>query len=107
MSAISVESVKYVQHTFDWDAPIVVQTVSVVPASKPPRVSQACQESSVRRGRCEHVGSVMATVLNKYGLGIDDLLRVFHGRSPGVCGQGFLSVGSRARAAAKSLHGYQ
>jgi hypothetical protein len=84
MSAISIENVKYVQHTFDWDAPIVAQTVSVVPASKPPRVSQACQESAVRRGRCEHVGSVMATVLNKYGLGIDDLLRAIEERQAQV-----------------------
>ena len=28
-----------------------------------------------RRGKCEHVGSVMGTVLAKYGLGLDDLLR--------------------------------
>jgi hypothetical protein len=27
-----------------------------------------------RRNRCEHVGGVMATVLSKYGLGVDDLL---------------------------------
>ena len=33
-----------------------------------------CSKQPPRRNRCEHVGGVMATVLSKYGLGVDDLL---------------------------------
>lgn len=32
------------------------------------------ETSCARRGRCEHIGGVMASVLSKYGLGMDDLL---------------------------------
>jgi hypothetical protein len=75
-SAITVESGKFVQHTFDWDA-AAPQTVPVVPAQK-------STEPAIRRGRCEHVGSVMAVVLGKYGLSIDDLLRAIEERQTAV-----------------------
>lgn len=76
MSAVAVASVKYVQHTFDWDAPAVQTPRSTTAVSKiePP------EKASLRRGRCEHVGSVMGAVLSKYGLGIDDLLRAIEER---------------------------
>ncbi len=77
MSAIAFESSqvstgKFVQQMFDWDtAPV---TPTVVTASRqvvnPPRQ----QAVAARRGRCEHVGSVMGAVLSKYGLSVDDLL---------------------------------
>jgi len=91
---------QFVQHTFDWDAPApsIVLTVkpaavatasSAVVASSAVAPASAAAESSIarttmtgskphqtaRRGKCEHVGSVMGTVLAKYGLGVDDLLR--------------------------------
>lgn len=91
---------QFVQHTFDWDAtaPSIVLTVkpaavatapSAAVASSAVAPASAAAESSIarttmagskphqtaRRGKCEHVGSVMGTVLAKYGLGVDDLLR--------------------------------
>jgi hypothetical protein len=93
MSAIAVASVKYVQHTFDWDAlpvqaPSSTTAVSTLetpefksPIAKSPVATTIdAQEVPLRRGRCEHVGSVMAAVLSKYGLGIDDLLRAIEAR---------------------------
>jgi len=89
MSAIAVEttkfeSVKYVQQMFDWDAPAPVtreqspREAVVRSSSTTPSPTQA------RRGRCEHVGGVMAVVLGKYGLGIDDLLRAIEERQAQV-----------------------
>lgn len=100
MSAITVEPVefqsgnfecgKYVQQMFDWDAPVAESRCAV--SSKDPSLEVAAQRSpqvavspnQVRRGRCEHVGSVMATVLSKYGLSIDDLLRAIEERQSQV-----------------------
>ncbi|MFM7515668.1 MAG: hypothetical protein ACKO3V_01895 [Pirellula sp.] len=91
MSAIAIETVsfdggnfegaRYVQQLFDWDAPCVpsVPTPTVaIPAAASPAPATA------RRGRCEHVGSVMGAVLSKYGLGIDDLLRAIEERQAQV-----------------------
>jgi len=92
---------QFVQHTFDWDAPApsIVLTVKPAAVATAPSAavalstavapSSAAAQSSIarttmagskphqtaRRGKCEHVGSVMGTVLAKYGLGVDDLLR--------------------------------
>jgi|GEM_PF-922931 len=91
---------QFVQHTFDWDAPApsIVLTVKPAAVATAPSAAvaysavapaSAAAESSIarttmtgskphqtaRRGKCEHVGSVMGTVLAKYGLGVDDLLR--------------------------------
>lgn len=41
------------------------------PAVPIPKFSQT---SSVRRGRCEHIGGILASVLEKYGIGIDQLI---------------------------------
>lgn len=35
--------------------------------------------SSARRGRCEHVGGILASVLEKYGIGIDQLIAEIDG----------------------------
>lgn len=37
------------------------------------------QTSSVRRGRCEHVGGILVSVLSKYGIGIDEFLAELDG----------------------------
>jgi hypothetical protein len=46
-------------------------------AAVPPRITipSISATTSVRRGRCEHVGGVMASVLARYGLGVEDLLQ--------------------------------
>lgn len=86
MSAIAIETVpfdggkfegaRYVQQMFDWDAPSVPAPTVTTPAT--------ATQSTARRGRCEHVGSVMGAVLSKYGLGIDDLLRAIEERQAQV-----------------------
>lgn len=92
MSAITVgtakiESGKYVQQMFDWESPMVAEPRcavaakdAVVQAASQPVEQPKAAAGQVRRGRCEHVGSVMATVLGKYGLSIDDLLRAIEER---------------------------
>lgn len=77
MSAIAFESShvatgKFVQQMFDWDTPPA--TLPVVTASRGVASQPRQQAPVARRGRCEHVGSVMGTVLSKYGLSVDDLL---------------------------------
>jgi len=82
MSAVIASQPRLVQHTFDWDEPhTAFQTLK--PTSGPSKVAAPSarvtvptvrETSCVRRGRCEHVGGVMANVLSKYGLGVDDLL---------------------------------
>ena len=47
---------------------------------KPVTVPSIRQSSSVRRGRCEHVGGILASVLEKYGIGIDDLIAEIDGK---------------------------
>jgi hypothetical protein len=101
MSAIAIETVpfdggnfeggKYVQQMFDWDTPAVaatpvVRTTAPTAISASPSVpSQSTPSQAIgRRGRCEHVGSVMGAVLSKYGLGIDDLLRAIEERQAQV-----------------------
>ena len=92
---------KWIQETFDWesrDADANRAVVAIAPAVRPsesfrdgvrgsssrgpqargaqPQVTVPTirETSCARRGRCEHIGGVMASVLSKYGLGIDDLL---------------------------------
>ena len=47
---------------------------------KPVTVPSVRQSSSVRRGRCEHVGGILASVLEKYGIGIDELIAEIDGK---------------------------
>ena len=47
---------------------------------KPVTVPSIRQTSSVRRGRCEHVGGILASVLEKYGIGIDELIAEIDGK---------------------------
>ena len=46
------------------------------PAVTVPTVSTS---TSARRGRCEHVGGILASVLEKYGIGIDQLIAEIDG----------------------------
>ena len=101
MSAIAIETVpldggnfegtRYVQQMFDWDATAstvapVVRSKACAPIAPTPTVAApaAASPTTARRGRCEHVGSVMGAVLSKYGLGIDDLLRAIEERQAQV-----------------------
>ncbi len=106
MSAIAIETVpfdggkfegaRYVQQMFDWDAPAsavapVVRSKACAPSVPAPSVPAptvatpaTATQATARRGRCEHVGSVMGAVLSKYGLGIDDLLRAIEERQAQV-----------------------
>lgn len=101
MSAIAIETVpfdggkfegaRYVQQMFDWDAPAsavapVVRSKACAPSVPTPTVATpaTATQATARRGRCEHVGSVMGAVLSKYGLGIDDLLRAIEERQAQV-----------------------
>jgi len=100
MAATLTSTRKMIQHTFDWesladDRPVGYEVESSKPAasvaiieapSKPAKQTRRNSAASIsstipvstqsqRRNRCEHVGGAMATVLSKYGLGVDDLLR--------------------------------
>ena len=53
----------------------------VRPSIRPPlTVPSVKKSSSVRRGRCEHVGGILASVLEKYGIGIDQLIAEIDGK---------------------------
>ncbi len=64
-TATSPTAPQFVQQAFRWEelesAPVVVKS------------------SSVRRGRCEHVGGILASVLERYGIGIDELVAEIDG----------------------------
>ena len=47
---------------------------------RPLTVPSVKKSSSVRRGRCEHVGGILASVLEKYGIGIDQLIAEIDGK---------------------------
>jgi hypothetical protein len=61
------------------DAP-ASRRISRPSARKPVTVPSHRQSSSVRRGRCEHVGGILASVLEKYGIGIDQLIAEIDGK---------------------------
>jgi len=84
----------YVQQAFDWDGidanlviaktPIALSAVKslVQPATgKSPAttVPTYTTSTSTRRGRCEHVGGILASVLERYGIGIDQLIAEIDG----------------------------
>jgi hypothetical protein len=86
-SASQKNASQYVQTRFDWDAtevrvsaerirsrPAENRSSRVALPSNAVTVPTVQQTSCARRGRCEHVGGVMANVLQKYGIGLDDLL---------------------------------
>lgn len=95
MAATSSSRPVYVQQSFLWDLPESSEATCELPAigplnkkvvhddsnrtvrpssRNPVSAPQYGSSSSARRGRCEHVGSILASVLEKYGIGIDQLI---------------------------------
>ena len=84
---------QYVQQAFNWEdlesASVVVKVPTAeTPAmghSRPQRTNQPLTvptystSTSARRGRCEHVGGILASVLERYGIGIDQLIAEIDG----------------------------
>jgi hypothetical protein len=91
MASMTPSAPVYVQQTFGWDdSSAAVATVlppkaetattRVRPSHRAPvTVASVHSTSSTRRGRCEHVGGILASVLEKYGLTIDQLLSEIDG----------------------------
>jgi len=91
-TATSPTTSRYVQQAFNWDelesAPAVTKSTTDSPVSVA-RVGKSRSQqltvptystsSSARRGRCEHVGGILASVLEKYGIGIDQLIAEIDG----------------------------
>ena len=90
-TATSPTTPKFVQQAFNWEEleTAVVKTQSqetkVAPQtrssrnSRPLTVPTLTTTTSARRGRCEHVGGILASVLERYGIGIDELLAEIDG----------------------------
>ncbi len=84
---------QYVQQAFNWEDLESASVVVKVPTAETPamghsrtqRTSQPLtvptysMSTSARRGRCEHVGGILATVLERYGIGIDQLIAEIDG----------------------------
>lgn len=90
-TATSPATPKFVQQAFKWDeletavAKTQTQETQAIPQSQSPRHSRPLTvptittSTSARRGRCEHVGGILASVLERYGIGIDELLAEIDG----------------------------
>jgi len=90
-TATSPTTPKFVQQAFNWEeletAVAKTQTpeTNLLPQSRSPRNSKPLTvptyttSTSARRGRCEHVGGILASVLERYGIGIDELLAEIDG----------------------------
>ena len=85
---------QYIQQAFNWEnddaSPLTGKpTTSLADAlisarapsnGKPPiTVPTYSTSTSARRGRCEHVGGILASVLERYGIGIDQLIAEIDG----------------------------
>ena len=86
-TATSPKTPQYVQQAFRWDEidTAISKTPTAISAVMSPVQPQRSNSlaialptyttsSSVRRGRCEHVGGIFASVLERYGIGIDQLI---------------------------------
>ena len=90
-TATSPTTPKFVQQAFNWDEFETVLAKTVTPETASPPQSRSPRSSrpltvpifttttSARRGRCEHVGGILASVLERYGIGIDELLAEIDG----------------------------
>ena len=92
-TATSPNTTQYVQQAFDWDEidanPVIAKTPIQLSAVMSPAqplcsspaitVSTYTTSTSTRRGRCEHVGGILASVLQRYGIGIDQLIAEIDG----------------------------
>ena len=84
---------QYVQQAFNWDEleskPVMAKasagdsstaaTTRSERSAHPMTVSTFSTSTSTRRGRCEHVGGILASVLERYGIGIDELIAEIDG----------------------------
>ena len=79
---------QYVQQAFNWDDleanPVVAKAQATIAStannhsrstrgSQPLTIPMYSTSTSARRGRCEHVGGILASVLERYGIGLDQL----------------------------------
>ena len=93
-NATSPNTPQYVQQAFNWDLvdadPVSGKTptalVDALSSTRPQRsnrqpitVPTYATSTSARRGRCEHVGGILASVLERYGIGIDQLIAEIDG----------------------------
>jgi hypothetical protein len=92
-TATSPTTSQYVQQAFNWDEldskPVAIKgsatdrSVAISPSSernlRPMTVPTYSTSTSSRRGRCEHVGGILATVLERYGISIDELIAEIDG----------------------------
>ena len=93
-NATSQNTPQYVQQAFNWDLvdadPVSGKTptalVDALSSARPQRsnrqpitVPTYATSTSARRGRCEHVGGILASVLERYGIGIDQLIAEIDG----------------------------
>jgi len=92
MAAATQTAPVFVQQAFQWDDAEFASSFSsngratvvdsetprnstIRPSSRPAvTVPTFRSNSSARRGRCEHVGGMLATVLERYGIGLDQLI---------------------------------
>ncbi len=89
----SPTTTQYVQQAFNWDEleskPVMGKasacdsstavTTRSERSTRPMTVPTYSTSTSTRRGRCEHVGGILATVLERYGIGIDELIAEIDG----------------------------
>ena len=86
-TATTPSAPQYVQQAFNWDeletSPVISkpQTEAISTAvgarksqGRPLTVPTFSKSTSARRGRCEHVGGILASVLERYGIGVDQLI---------------------------------
>ncbi len=93
-TAISPNTPQYVQQAFCWDEieadMAIANTPTAISAVMSPIQPQRSNSramtiptyttsTSARRGRCEHVGGIFASVLERYGIGIDQLIAEIDG----------------------------
>lgn len=93
-TATSPNTPQYVQQAFSWDEIEVNTVIAKTPTAISAVVSPAqslrsnspastvptyTTSTSARRGRCEHVGGILASVLERYGIGIDQFIAEIDG----------------------------
>ena len=85
---------QYVQQAFNWDGlesePVIAKKQAAKVATsigsslqkrggQPLTVPMFSTSTSARRGRCEQVGGMLASVLERYGIGLDQLIAEIDG----------------------------
>ena len=93
-TATSPNTPQYVQQAFNWEnvdaSPVTAKPPTALADAlssirpqrsirQPITVPTYATSTSARRGRCEHVGGILASVLERYGIGIDQLIAEIDG----------------------------